>query len=217
MNSSNPQRKRVVVTGLGAVTPLGNTVHETWSNALEGKSGVGPITLFDPEGCSVTIAAEVKNFDPTSSLSQRIEPSPGKPVEQICSKKDLKKMGRFCHLSLGASFEAYIDSGLDAYRKEFSSNRFGVNIGVGMGGLPEIEKNHDTIQQKGYKRVTPFFIPSVITNMASGLMSIHLDMKGPNLCNVTACTSSAREDLPVLSIAQSQAGPAVARRCLRIV
>ncbi len=190
MSAILSSNRRVVVTGMGVVSPIGLNAKEAWKNAIKGCSGVAPITLFDPAGSPVTIAAEVKGYDPTAELSQKLNPAPGHEVTQICPKKEIKKMGRFIHLSLGACMEAYIDSGLDSYRSEFPAHRFGVNIGAGMGGLPEIEKNYDTIKNKGYKRVTPFFIPGVIINMASGQISIMLNIKGPNVCNVTACSSS---------------------------
>ncbi len=105
--------------------------------------------------------------------------------------KEARKVGRFCHLGIAAGLEAYGDSGLDAVRSTFSSERFGINMGVGMGGLPEIEAVHDDYLAKGYRRITPFFITQVITNMVSGQLSIQLGLQGPNMCNVTACSSSA--------------------------
>lgn len=188
--------RRVVVTGIGAVTPLGLTARETWKQAVEGRSGVGRISLFDLQangGCPVQIAAEVKNFDVTTATGP-YHPNPLDPAEavtQAANPKDARKVGRFCHLGLTAGLEAYGDSGLDSYRSKFSPERFGVNMGVGMGGLPEIQAVYDDYLKKGYRRITPFFITQVIPNLVSGQLSILLNMQGPNLCNVTACSSSA--------------------------
>ncbi len=196
MTAQSPSsgKRRVVVTGLGAVTPLGSTVAETWRNALAGVSGIGPITLFDTTDCPVTIAAEVKNFDVTKPVGP-FHPVPGGAPDTVvkcaANSKDARRVGRFTHLALAAGLEAYEDSGLDAKRAEIPANRMGINIGVGMGGLPEIEAVHNEYLAKGYGRITPFFIPQAIPNMASGQLSILLNLQGPNLCNVTACTSSA--------------------------
>ncbi len=170
--------RRVVVTGIGAVTPIGNTAADTWKNAVEGRSGAGPITLFDPKDCSCTIACEVKGFDVTAS---------------IVDKKEARKMGRFIHFSMGAGVEAYKDSGLESARAagKIADDRIGVNVGVGMGGLGEIEDSHRDLLEKGFRRVTPFLIPQIIPNLAGGSLSIYFKLKGPNLCNVTACSSSA--------------------------
>lgn len=167
--------RRVVVTGIGAVSPLGHTAEETWKAALNGVSGIGRITHFELGECPITIAAEVKNYDYSSFLNA----------------KEARKMARFCHLALGAGLEAYQDSGLKDHRSAVPPERFGANIGVGMGGLPELEEIHKDLLNKGYKRVTPFLVPIIIPNMASGHLSILLDLKGPNLCNLTACASSA--------------------------
>lgn len=185
-----PNKRRVVVTGIGAVTPLGLTASETWRNALAGQSGIGPTTLFDATGCSATINGEVKGFDLTRPMGP-FHPAPGMVVTQAGNSKDGRRVGRFVHLGLVAGLEAYGDSGLDGYRSELSPFRMGTNIGAGMGGLPEIEAVHNEFLAKGYRRVTPFFIPQVIPNMTSGQLSILLNLKGPNLCNVTACSSSA--------------------------
>ena len=191
MSASAPSSKRrVVITGIGALTPLGLSAKETWKNALEGKSGVGRITLFDVKDSPVSIAAEVKNFDVSRAVGP-YQPAPGASVTQAANIKEARKMGRFIHLGLAAGLEAYEDSGLDAVRATIAPDRIGVNIGVGMGGLPEIEAVYDEFLRKGYRRVTPFFIPQVIPNMASGHLSILLNLQGPNLCNVTACSSSA--------------------------
>lgn len=184
-------RRRVVVTGLGAVTPLGLTVRETWSAALESKNGVGPITLFDPTDCPVQFAAEVRGFD-LGRAFPAISPRPdAPPVTQASHPKDGRRLGRFIQFALVAGLEAYVDSGLDAHRKTLPAEQIGLNIGVGMGGLPEIESVHDDLIAKGYRRMTPFFIPQVIANMASGQLSILLNAKGSNQCSVSACASSA--------------------------
>lgn len=188
--------RRVVVTGIGAVSPLGLTAGETWKNALEGKSGIAKITHFDPTDCSVLIAGEVKGFDVTAPIASPLQPRPlanppEPPLLVAASSKDARKIARFSHLAMAASIEAYTDSGLDSLRAKIDPTRMGVNIGVGMGGLPEIEEVHNAFLTKGYKRITPFFITQAIPNLASGMVSILLDLKGPNLCNTTACTSSA--------------------------
>jgi 3-oxoacyl-[acyl-carrier-protein] synthase II len=186
-------KRRVVITGMGAVTPLGLNVQETWRNALEGRSGIARITSFDTTDCPVTIAGEVKGFDVTRPAGP-FTPDPKHPentVTQAANTKDARRVGRFVHLALSAGLEAYADSGLDSIRNQISPERIGTNIGVGMGGLNEIADVHLEFLNKGYRRVTPFFIPQVIANMASGQLSILLDLRGPNLCNVTACTSSA--------------------------
>ena len=193
MTSPNQGKRRVVVTGMGAVTPLGLSVRETWNNALEGRSGGAAISLFDPTGCPVNIACEVKGFDVTKAVGP-YKPNPGDPthiVTQAANGKDARRVGRFCNFSLAAGLEAYGDSGLDAYRTQIPSSRMGVNIGAGMGGLPEIEVVHDAFVAKGYGRITPFFILQSIINIASGQLSVLLNAQGPNLSNVTACSSSA--------------------------
>lgn len=190
MGTKGGQRRRVVVTGMGAVSPLGLSLGETWKNALEGRSGVDTIRLFDPTGCPVTIAAEVKGFDVTRAVGP-FHPAPGQEVTQAANAKEARRVGRFVHFALAAGLDAYADSGLDSCRDKVSPERIGVNIGAGMGGLPEIADVHTEYLSKGYKRITPFFIPQVIPNMASGQLSILLHLQGPNLCNVTACTSSA--------------------------
>jgi 3-oxoacyl-[acyl-carrier-protein] synthase II len=167
--------KRVVVTGMGAVTPLGNSVQELWKNALEGRSGIGLITRFDASTCAAQIAGEVKNF----------------VVPAILSAKDAKKIGRFAQLSVGASYEAYQDAGLESFRAQIAPERMGVNVGIGMGGLPEIEDTYEDYKTKGFRRISPFFILQSIPNLASGQVSVLFNLKGPNHCNVSACATSA--------------------------
>jgi 3-oxoacyl-[acyl-carrier-protein] synthase II len=193
--TASPAPRRVVVTGIGAVTPLGLNARETWTNALEGKPGIGKITLFDTTDCPVQIAGEVKGFDvsrPTGPFYPHATHSEkGEALTMAANSKDARRVGRFVHFALAAGLEAYGDSGLDSHRPNISPERLGINIGVGMGGLPEIEAVHNEFLAKGYRRITPFFIPQVIPNMASGQLSILLNLQGPNLCNVTACSSSA--------------------------
>jgi 3-oxoacyl-[acyl-carrier-protein] synthase II len=192
-STSNNGKRRVVVTGIGAVTPLGLSARETWSNALEGRSGVAPITLFDAKECPVTFAAEVKNFDVTRPVGP-FRPNPSDAahvVSQGANAKDARRVGRFCNLGISAGLEAYGDSGLEAIRSQLDPTRFGVNVGVGMGGLGEIQATHNDFLGKGYKRISPFFILQSIPNMPSGQLSILLHAQGPNLCNVSACSSSA--------------------------
>jgi len=166
-------RRRVVVTGLGAVTPLGLNVDDTWQNMLQGRSGVGPITKFDTGKWQLptTIAAEVKGFDPTARID----------------RKELRKMDLFIPYAIFAAMEALEQSGLviDGSNAE----RVGVVIGAGLGGLPVIEEIAEVLRNKGARRVTPFFIPMVIGNMASGHVSILTGAKGPNSCVVTACAT----------------------------
>ncbi len=171
------QKRRVVVTGLGVISPLGLNLAETWANALEGKSGAAPITLFDAKDYSTSFACEVKGFS----------------ADPYISPKEQRKMDRFIHLGLAATLQAWADAGFTGRAEEnkLDPNRFGVLMSAGMGGLPIIEEVVNTIRDKGPRRITPFFIPSVIPNMTSGHASIMLNAKGPNLCAVTACASSA--------------------------
>ena len=190
---SHSQKKRVVVTGIGIVSPIGNTREATWKAAIEGQSGIKKITYFDLRDCSVEIAGEVKNFDPCAVLETPLYPR-GKdspPLIQPISQKDQKKMDRFIHLAIHASVEAYQDSGLDTYRDQIKPTEIGVNIGVGMGGLPAIEAAHINLMEKGFRKVTPFFIPQVISNLAAGQVSILLYTQNINSCSVSACASSA--------------------------
>lgn len=164
-------RKRVVVTGVGVISPLGIGLAENWSAVTEGRSGIGPITKFDAESFPVRIAGEVKGFEP------------GKYIVP----KDIKKMDSFIHYALVCSQFAIADSGFEITGE--NAERIGVLIGVGLCGLPAIEKYHDVYKEKGVKKITPFFIPMLIANLASGQVSIHLGAKGPNTCVVTACAT----------------------------
>ena len=170
-----PERpeRRVVVTGMGMVTPLGLNVAESWKNALAGVSGVDRITQFDPAGYDVTFAGEVKGFDPNPYVE----------------KKEQKKMDRFIHLSMASAEMAIQDSGLKF--EGALGERTGAIVGVGIGGLGGIETQHQVLLSRGPGRLSPFFIPMVITNMASGQISIKYGLKGPNYSVTSACASGA--------------------------
>jgi 3-oxoacyl-[acyl-carrier-protein] synthase II len=166
-------RRRVVVTGLGIVCPIGNTVAEAWASVLAGKSGIQRITRFDAGSLSSQIAGEVQNFD----------------VGAYLSPKEARRMDRFIHLGLAAGIQSIRDSGIQV--SEANATRIGVNIGSGIGGLPMIEETHNEVLKGGPRKISPFFIPSTIINMISGNLSIMHGLKGPNLAMVTACTTSA--------------------------
>jgi 3-oxoacyl-[acyl-carrier-protein] synthase II len=166
-------RRRVVITGLGIVCPIGNTVAEAWSSVLAAKSGIGRITHFDAGLLSSRIAGEVRNFD----------------VAAYLSPKEARRMDRFIHLGIAAGVQALKDSGLEVTGS--NATRIGVNIGSGIGGLPMIEQTHNDVLKGGPRKISPFFIPSTIINMISGNLSIMHGLKGPNLAMVTACTTSA--------------------------
>jgi 3-oxoacyl-[acyl-carrier-protein] synthase II len=161
----------VVVTGVGMLTPLGNDVDSTWSNILAGKSGIDKVTLFDTQEYNTKIAGEVKDFN----------------VEDYIPKKEAKKMDRFIQLGIAAGIQALRDSGLTVTNE--NAGRVGIAIGSGIGGLPLIEENHKKLLSGGPRKVSPFFVPSTITNMISGFLSIMEGLKGPNLNVVTACTT----------------------------
>jgi 3-oxoacyl-[acyl-carrier-protein] synthase II len=165
--------RRVVVTGVGLVSPLGVGTEETWKNLLAGRSGVGPITHFDTSGHSTTFAAEVKNFDPL----------------QFVEKKELKKMGRFIQLALAASEFAMKQSGISLTPD--LADRAGVYIGSGIGGFDVIEREHSALIEGGPRKISPFFIPASIVNLASGFVSIRWGARGPNSATATACSASA--------------------------
>ena len=164
-------KRRVVVTGIGAVTPLGNTADKTWKGIKIGKCGIDFITLFDTAGFKVKIAAEVKNFD----------------AERYIDKRAAKRMDRFSQFAVAAAKEAYRNAGLEG--AEFDRGRFGVIISSGIGGLATIEKEHLKALEKGFDRVSPFFVPMNIANLAAGNVAIELGAKGSCLCVVTACAS----------------------------
>jgi len=166
------QRRRVVVTGLGIVSPVGNSVPEAWDSVLAGRSGITRVTRFDPARLSCQVAGEVKGFDLTRYLSA----------------KEARRMDIFIHYGMAAGLQAWQDSG-NAVTPE-TAERFGINFGSGIGGLPLIEATHDELNKNGPRRISPFFIPGTIINMIAGNLSILLGTKGPNLAIVTACTTS---------------------------
>lgn len=165
--------RRVVVTGIGVVSPLGLTAEETWKNTLEGVSGIDKITLFDASAFEVQIAGEVKNFN----------------AELYMQKKEVRRTDRFIHLSMAASKMALQNSGFQI--NESNAERVGIFIGAGLGGLPGIEEQHTILTTKSPTRVSPFFIPSVIANLAAGYFSIETGAKGPNFCITSACATGA--------------------------
>ncbi len=185
-------RRRVAITGLGAVTPCGNTAAETWAALVAGRSGIGRITRFDATTCHAQIAGEVRNFDPGRPLATPLQPRgpSGDPLPQVFTLKDLKKFGRFTHLGAVAAIEAYADSGLDAHRATLNAERIGVNLGVGLGGLPEMEAMHDTWRAGGFRKISPFFIIQIAPNLLAGQVSLLLNCRGPNMSVASACATS---------------------------
>ncbi|MEL6495432.1 MAG: beta-ketoacyl-ACP synthase II [Cyanobacteria bacterium J06623_7] len=170
---TNRQNKRVVITGLGAITPIGNNLADYWDSLLQGRSGVGKVTLFDATNHACQIAAEVKNFDPHEYLD----------------KKDAKRMDRFSQFGVCASKQAIADARLEI--NELNADRIGVLIGTGVGGLRTMETQNENLITKGPRKVSPFTIPMMISNMAAGLTAIHTGAKGPNSCTVTACAAGS--------------------------
>jgi 3-oxoacyl-[acyl-carrier-protein] synthase II len=168
MNNS----RRVVVTGIGAVTPLGNTAKAFWSGVIRGHSGVGPITLFDPSKLATKFAAEVRGFDPN----------------ELIGRKDARKMDRFSQFALVAAVEAVSDSGLKI--DDHNRDRIGVIMGSGIGGITTIEQQTKLVNEQGVDRVSPFFIPMLISNIAPGLISMRYGVRGPSQTAVSACASS---------------------------
>jgi 3-oxoacyl-[acyl-carrier-protein] synthase II len=165
--------RRVVVTGLGLICGVGNTSPEVWKSIVAGKSGVQKITRFEVSNFACQIAAEVKNFDPLNFIE----------------KKEVKKMGRFIHFALAATDEAVKMSGLEVTPE--NSTRVGVHIGSGVGGFDIIEREHEELMKGGPRKISPFFIPAAIVNLAAGHVSIRYGAKGPNEATATACTTSA--------------------------
>ena len=165
-------KRRVVVTGLGIVSPVGNDVATAWANITAGKSGIGPVTHFDASTFPTRIAGEVRDFDPA----------------QFVAAKDVKKMDPFIHYGVAASVQALADAGLHPH--EHDEERIGVAVGAGIGGIATIEKTAITYHEHGQRKISPFFVPSSIINMASGQLSIMLGLKGPNIACVTACTTA---------------------------
>ncbi|MEY4978478.1 MAG: 3-oxoacyl-[acyl-carrier-protein] synthase 2 [Pseudomonadota bacterium] len=168
-------RRRVVVTGLGCISPVGNTVSEAWAQILAGKSGIGPITKFDASSFSCKIAGEVKGFD----------------LESYISAKEARTMDTFIHYGIAAAHQAVVDAGLPVGEalSEEAATRVGCIIGSGIGGLPLIENTHIEYASRGPRRISPFFVPASIINMISGHVSMRFGFKGPNMAVVTACTT----------------------------
>jgi 3-oxoacyl-[acyl-carrier-protein] synthase II len=166
-------KKRVVVTGMGAITPVGNSVQEFWEALKSGKSGIGRVTRFDPAGFTTQIAGEVKNFDALSYID----------------KKEVRRMDTAEHYSIASAQQAYDDASLGS--NSFDPYRAGVIIGSGIGGIETLEKQLSTLFEKGPSRVSPFFIPMMIIDMSAGLVSIRFGFKGPNYGTVSACATSA--------------------------
>ncbi len=165
-------RRRVVITGMGIISPVGNSIPEAWASILAGKSGIARISRFDPSRLSCQIAGEVKGFE----LSQYLE------------RKEARHMDTFIHYGMAAGIQALRDSGLEVTQE--NADRIGVNIGSGIGGLQVIEHTHSELLAGGPRKISPFFIPSTIINMISGNLSIKYGLKGPNLGMVTACTTA---------------------------
>jgi 3-oxoacyl-[acyl-carrier-protein] synthase II len=170
---TNRQNKRVVITGLGAITPIGKNLADYWDSLLQGKSGVGAVTLFDASEHACQIAAEVKDFDPHEYLD----------------KKDAKRMDRFAQFGVCASIQAIADAKFEI--NELNADQVGVLIGTGVGGLQVMETQNENLITKGPRKVSPFTIPMMISNMAAGLTAIHTGAKGPNSCTVTACAAGS--------------------------
>ncbi|MFN7753901.1 MAG: beta-ketoacyl-ACP synthase II [Pseudomonadota bacterium] len=164
-------RRRVVVTGLGVVSPVGNDVATAWSSLVSGTSGIAPVSRFDASAFSCRFAGEVKGFD----------------IEQYLPAKEARHMDTFIHYGLAAGLQAWKDCGLEA--TEANAERLGVVVGSGIGGLPMIESTHAELAARGPRRISPFFVPASIINMISGHLSIRLGLKGPSLAVVTACTT----------------------------
>jgi 3-oxoacyl-[acyl-carrier-protein] synthase II len=171
VSSPHSQRRRVVVTGLGCVSPVGNSVAESWQSLMSGRTGIANITRFDASGLSVHFAGEVKGFN----------------IEDHVAAKEARHMDVFIHYGIAAGLQALDDSGLEV--TEANAERLGVMVGSGIGGLPMIEDTHTEYTNRGARRISPFFVPGSIINMISGHISILRGLKGPNLAAVTACTT----------------------------
>ena len=167
--------RRVVITGTGLISPVGLDVASSWEALLAGRSGAGPITQFDTTDFKVRFAAEVKGFEP----------------EQYIDRKEAKRTDRFAQLAIGASVQAMRQAGLDESLGGIDPTRFGVIIGSGIGGIWTFEEQHRKLIERGPSRISPFFVPMFISDIAAGLVSIRWGLKGPNYCTVSACASSA--------------------------
>ncbi|HEY7767244.1 beta-ketoacyl-ACP synthase II [Longimicrobium sp.] len=167
--------RRVVITGTGLVTPVGLDVQESWAALLGGRSGAGPITQFDASGHAVRFACEVKDFDPG----------------QYIERKEVKRTDRFSQFAIATAVQAMREAGLDDTFQSLDSERFGVIVGSGIGGIHTFEEQHARLLEKGPGRVSPFFVPMFISDIAAGLVSIRYNAKGPNYCTVSACASGA--------------------------
>ncbi|NCU16594.1 beta-ketoacyl-ACP synthase II [Pallidibacillus pasinlerensis] len=165
------EKRRVVITGIGAVSPLGNDAHTSWENAVAGKNGIGPLTRVNADDFPAKVAAELKDFDPTKFID----------------KKDVRKMDRFTHYAIASALMAVEDAKLTI--DESNAERIGVWIGSGIGGMETFENQFETFLNRGYRRVSPFFVPMMIPDMAAGQVSIFLGAKGFNSCTVTACAT----------------------------
>jgi len=171
--TSNSNGRRVAVTGMGFITPIGNDVETVWSNLVEGVSGIGPITHFDTNGFDTKIAAEVKDFNP----------------ENYMDRKTARHIGRYCQFALAASKQALAQANLDP--AQMNPDDVGVIVSSGIGGMEEIEKSHTALMERGPKRISPFTVPMMIADMAAGIVAIHTQAGGPNYAIVSACASSA--------------------------
>ena len=165
------KKRRVVITGLGVVSPVGNNVDDSWSNIVNGVSGIVLLNNINTEAQTVKFGGAIKNLD----------------ISQYLSPKEVKKMDIFIHYGMAAGIQAFEDSGIEV--TELNAERIGVAIGAGIGGLTTIEKTADLFREKGPRRISPFFVPSSIINMVSGNLSIKYGLKGPNFAIVTACTT----------------------------
>lgn len=168
---ANLERKRVVVTGMGAIAPVGNTLTEYWEGLLAGRNGIGEIGLFDASRHACRIAGEVKNFDPCEYME----------------RKEAKRMERFAQFGVAASQQALADAGLEI--NDLNAEQIGVSVGTGVGGIRTLEEQQTVLLERGPSRCSPFMVPMMIANMAAGLIAIHTGAKGPNVCPVTACAS----------------------------
>ena len=170
---ANSEKKRVVITGMGAITPIGNTLEDYWQGLMAAKNGIGPVTAFDAANHASQIAGEVKGFDPLDYME----------------RKDAKRAARFAHFAIAGSKQAIADAKLEI--TDLNAEQVGVMIGTGIGGIQVMEEQQEIYLNKGPSRCSPFMIPMMIANMAAGLTAIHLGAKGPNSCAVTACAAGS--------------------------